>query len=150
MSVPKLGVRPGDLDRVKKKMTPDLYARPIADLFHEAAEFALHEAQSAASDLGGIPGSLTAEVTTAGGRVVSGHPGALPMEFGRRAGAKFPPPDALGRYGEFTFPLARAIAERGVKGRFFFRKARAALARSEFPRLIEKAGKQIGERWAQR
>lgn len=63
------------------------------------------------------------------------------MEGGRKPGSKMPPPSVLDQWArahgiENTFVLARAIARRGIKGRFFRRKGRAAVRR-ELPRLIE-------------
>lgn len=56
------------------------------------------------------------------------------MEFGRKAGAQMPPPEALerwvrlklgvpaGRVASVAFAVARSIGRKGIKGRFFMRK----------------------------
>ena len=144
---PSVTPRPGDMERAQRKLTPQLYLSFLEELIRNASTFALREAQSAAQGLGGIPSSLLAEVRGLDAKVTSAHRGALVREFGRRAGAKLPPPGALERYGRDTFPIAQAIARRGIRGRFFLRKAREALRRSEFPRLIEIAKRRIQQRW---
>jgi hypothetical protein len=54
----------------------------------------------------------------------------LVMESGRRAGAAMPPPDALAGWADavlgdasLAFVVARSIGRKGIKGRFFLRKA---------------------------
>jgi len=64
--------------------------------------------------------------------VGSNAPHASPTEFGRSAGARMPPPDALkpwlrrkGLPESMAFPLARAIARRGIQARPAFQNALA-------------------------
>lgn len=128
-----------------------LVREPAEDLLREASEFAAREAREGARGLGGIPGSISAEVHGLEAKVSSGHAAALPMEFGRRPGATMPPPDAFARYGEeVKFVLARSVARRGIKGRFFMRNAREKLQNTELPRLIQQAAQRIAERWGAR
>ena len=130
----------------------ELYRRPVEELMREAADFALREARSNAKDLGGIPAALHAEVRGFRASVVGRAPGIRIMEVGRKplvAGGKFPPPSSFARYGDerVQFLIASAVVKRGIKGRFFVRKARGKLQRSEFGRLIRLAKKAIAAGW---
>ncbi len=139
--------------RMQRKLDEaELYRRPVEELMREAANFALHEAQSNAKDLGGIPAALHAQVRGFRATVVGRAPGIRIMEVGRKplaAGGKYPPPSAFARYGDerVQFVIAAAVARRGIKGRFFVRKARGKLQRSEFGRLIRLAKKSIAAGW---
>jgi hypothetical protein len=80
--------------------------------------------------VGTFPGSLVGKV----GSTLKDEVYPAVMEFGRRPGAKMPPPSALERWVHLklgvpaevqrgvAFTVARAIARRGIKGRFFMRQ----------------------------
>ncbi len=74
------------------------------------------------------------------------------MEGGRRPGARMPPPDALASwarrkgYTGSLFVLARSIARRGIKGRFYMRAAVKA-ARNKLPDILGDMAKDIEVRW---
>lgn len=142
---------PGDLDGAQLALSPELYAQPLADLIRDASVAAVREAQSGSSGLGGIPSSIAAKVTPLSAEISTAHPGALVLESGRRVGAKLPPLESLSRYAPIgqRFPIARAISRRGIKGRFFMKKAFDSLDRAELPRLIRLAQEKIGARWAE-
>lgn len=138
--------------RMEKKLAEQkIWTQPLGQLMHDAAEFARAEAASNAKDLGAIPSAIVAEVHGLDARVKVSRPGARIMEVGRKpliAGGKFPPPDAFARYGpQIQFALASVVAKRGIKGRFFMRKAKTKLNRSEFGRLIKLAKKAIRDGW---
>ena len=141
------------LKRMQRKLDENtLYRRPVEDLLREASEFALREARSNAQDLGGIPAALHAEAHGFMAKVTGRAPGMRIMEVGRKplsVGGKFPPPSAFARFGDASvqWAMARAVAVRGIKGRFFVRKARGKLQRSEFGRLIRLAKKAIAAGW---
>jgi hypothetical protein len=140
-----------DLAMTQEKLRPELVTEPAAELVAQASAFAVREAREGARELGGIPASLVAEGRGLEAKVVSRHPGAVPMELGRRPGAAMPPPDALERYGHgLGIVIARAIARRGIRGRFFVRNARTKLRNTELPRLIEQAQRRIRARWGAR
>lgn len=143
-------VDPGDLARVLGRMKASLYASVVEDLVERSSEVALREAQNGAREIGGVGSSFSASARGFGATVESHHPGAMTSEFGRRAGAKMPPPGALARYGEASYAIARAIGRRGIRGRFFFRKARETLARVELPTLLARAASRIEDKWASR
>ena len=80
------------------------------------------------------------------------------MELGRRPGGRMPPPDALAGWARrhglpthrgFLFVLARSIARRGIKGRFFMRAARAQTAR-EMPAQAEAAARELEAEFGRR
>jgi len=143
------------MEKVQRKLTPDIYLPPVHTLMRDAATFATREVQrEAGRDIGAIGNSFSALVTPMEVAVKSRHPGALAAEFGRRAGAPPPPASALrewaARHGMagLEFALARAISRRGVKGRFFMQRTREKLQQSELPRLIRHAIDEIERRWA--
>jgi hypothetical protein len=45
-----------------------------------------------------------------------------------------------------AFVLARSISRRGIKGRFFFRKARNAVIQA-LPGYVAQLGREIAEAW---
>ncbi len=135
---------PGKLRRLSSAL-PELAPPELGRAVREASDVAVREARSNASGLGGIPGSLAARSEGAlGAAVYSRHPGAFPQEYGRRAGAPMPPPNVFGADG---FPIARAIARRGYRGRFFLRRAADRLARSELRDILARAGDRIADAW---
>lgn len=91
--------------------------------------------------MGALRGSIRSKVTGQGmslkGVVGSALKEDYPvvMEFGRRPGAKMPPPQALERWVHLqmgvptedapgvAYVVARSIGRKGIKGRFFMRRA---------------------------
>lgn len=76
------------------------------------------------------------------------------MEFGRKPGAKMPPPSSLHRWmrskgipTSAAFVLARSIARRGIKGRFFM-KSGADAARNSMPKFLAEMGRAVGMNWS--
>jgi hypothetical protein len=114
-----------------------------ARVVQAAAKLAEQKAREGAP--GHVASSIQADVKGLDAEVRSTLPEALPIETGRHAGARFPPPDALlgwaARHGFSgnVFVLARAIARRGIKGRFFMRAARDAVVRA-WPQLTKEFG----------
>lgn len=143
-------------EEFQRKLTPDLYLPAVHDVLRDASKFATNEAQRGATrDIGAIARTITAEVRSPMEiNVRSRHPGALAAEFGRRAGEQPPPVSALRGWasrhglGGLEFVLARSIARRGIKGRFFMRAAREKLQRIEMPRLLNKAADEIERKWS--
>ncbi len=140
------------LAKLQKKLGPDIVMPPLGALLDEAARFTQREAASRAPSL--LARIIEREVKPLSARVVLSHPGARAMEAGRKplvAGGKFPPPDAFlalaGGSRERAFVIARGVARRGTKGRFFMKKAKAALNR-QLRVLAERLAKAIGQRWA--
>lgn len=127
-----------------------------ARLVRDSGVFVQREAASGARGLGGIPSSFVAESHGLSARIVSRHPGAFPMEVGRRPGAQMPPVEAItawmsshGITGS-AYVIARAIARRGIRGRFYIRHARERLMSMELPRLARRATDDIARAWSAR
>ena len=136
----------------QRKLEPELYRGPVEELIRDASVFATREAREGARGLGAVADSLHAEAHGFAMRISSRNPAAIIAEFGRRPGAKAPPPNAFARYGDESvrFAIARAVARRGLKGRFFIRRTRERLRSSELPRLVALAAKKIGSKWTER
>ena len=140
------------LARLQKKLGPTIVLPPVARLIKDMADLVDEEAsRNAPRDTGTLANDIAPEVRPLSARVFTSLPYARTMEGGRKpllAGGKMPPPDALhgiARPGT-EFALARSIQQRGIKGRFFFRKARTK-ANRELPRLAEKAADEIAGLW---
>lgn len=140
-------------DRIVGKLTPRLYLAAQVRLLNRATILGQREARDAApEDLGALKRSILRDVQATSGKVYSMSAYAATMENGRRKGAPPPPPAALvgwiKRHGfrGSPFVLARAISRRGIKGRFFFRKATTALEQA-LPDMVARMGREIGEGW---
>jgi hypothetical protein len=120
-------------------------------MIRDAASFAVRETKSGAP-AGAIAASITATVRPMEA-MIRGSGAALAVEFGRHPGTPPPPAAALQAWAaahglsEFVYPIARAIQRRGIKGRFFLRKAVAKLRGTELPRLASKAKSEIEHEW---
>jgi len=142
-----------DVAALKRKLEPKQYAKIIFGVAHEAAQIGAEEVRSEHWDIGATTRATVAENMSYGARVVTRSPGARPVEFGRRAGAKMPPPDVLREWasrhgmGGLEIPLARAIARRGIKGRFFMRRTKERLHTVVIPALMRKALAEIHVIW---
>jgi hypothetical protein len=109
----------------------------------------------APKDLGALASSITAEVRRLEASVVATAPHARVMEEGRRPGAQMPPPEALAGWASrhgfsgSLFVLARAIGRRGIPGRWYMKKAAAAM-RAALPGAVAEAARRIGREWGRR
>lgn len=131
----------------------DLVGAPISDYLHSMAEIAQREAVSA-SRSAGVARTILTEIEPTLARVRVPLAYAPTLNRGRAKGAKMPSPDdpelrawaaAHGFQGKL-FVLARAIQRRGIKGRFFMRKARAAVRQAQ-PAAVEKMSADIERRF---
>lgn len=143
-------------DAVLRKLTPNLY-QPALEAFLTRLTLTTEAVARAGAptDTAALARSITSQVTPPTGRVFSTLSYAPVVEFGRAAGSRPPPPDALrgwaARHG-FTgdlWRLARAIGRRGTKGRFFFRAAARAAQRA-VPALLLAVVEDIESAWAAR
>lgn len=144
------------VEALRRKLRPELVREPAARLIERAADFTTREVRAGAQEVSAnVARSFSAQVRPLSARVVSRHPGALPLEFGRRAGTKQPPLEALRSWAaargleEVLFPIARAIARRGIRGRFFARRTVQRLMAQELPRLLGRAVLEIRARWGE-
>lgn len=90
-------------------------------------------------DRGRFRQSWAAWATTNGARLLNTAPYAPIIEEGRRPGARMPPPAVIERWAKrklalspdeaaaAAFPIARAIAARGIPGKHLLREARPVL-----------------------
>ena len=123
-------IRPQDLQRLKKKTSPGhLTATPLAGVLEAAAGNAQ---RVAAQGVGGTAAkSIMSETRPTSARVFSlmSDARATSIELGRSPGDQPVHPDVLEKWARrvgFTgslYALARRIARRGVKGRFFMQAA---------------------------
>jgi hypothetical protein len=141
------------LDKLQKKMGPDLTLPPLKTLLATASKVAFDEAHNRAPSI--VAAALKRdEPTSFAARVSVNHPGARAMESGRKpavAGGKFPPPNAFLQMAHgsqaVAFAIARAVYARGTKGRFFMKKAISATNRA-MPALAQKMADAISQEWA--
>lgn len=140
-----------------KALLADLHTvqqlKPLHTLLEDASKIAKDTATANAPWFSGaLAGGFVADIQPFSAKVHTiNQKYPVVIEGGRKPGSKMPPPSALEQWArahgiENTFILARAIAKRGIKGRFFRRKARSAVRR-EMPRLLDRMGKQIEGTW---
>ena len=149
-----LSVRIEGAERALRSLRPELYLPALAQLLREAALLGEREArQHAPKDTGALARSITHEAHPLTARVYSPLQYAPVMEEGRRAGAAAPPAAALlgwmrrhGLGGVPPFVIARAIGRRGIKGRFFMRRAMQTVEQ-QLPTLAARAIATIEAQW---
>lgn len=142
------------IESLVQKLTVLERMQPLQKLLNDAALIAQREARAnAPQDTRTLARSIALDVQPFQARVFTPLFYATVMEYGRRPGARMPPPDALAgwarRHG-FTgslFVLARAIGKRGIKGRFFMQKGAEAVQQA-LPRLIGEMEKRIAALWS--
>lgn len=143
-------------EKVRRKLADaprELTGLPLSRFLSRAALFAERTAREGAPrDTSALTRSIVSEVRPPIARVFSTLNYAVPVEVGRRAGARMPPPDALvgwiRRHGLAMSPfvLARSIARRGIKGRFFMRAAKEATEK-QLPNFLSSLSRDIGQEW---
>lgn len=150
----KIDVDVRGLDALRKKLGPGLYEDALTEYLTEATDLGQKVARDGIKDdTGALARSVLTEVKPLSARIYSALPYAVPVDQGRRAGAQMPPPNALrgwmrrhGMGDVSPFVLARSIARRGIKGRFFLRAAKARIER-ETPNLLRRAARTIEQKW---
>ncbi len=155
----RLTVQVDGLERLKKKLGGKLVEKAMERGIADASEIAQEKAESfAPRDTGAIANSLSAETSAFEATIFSTLPQARFAEYGRKPGGKLPPPDALAGWasrhgfssrGTSLFVLARSIAQRGKKGRFFMRRAGRATKRA-LPRIMERVASDIEREFTKR
>lgn len=138
----------GDVRAIERKLEA-AERDALPKIVDAAAAYAQQQARAGAPrKSGALASSIVVEGKGLEARVHSPFAYALPVEFGRHPGAKMPPAGAF--KGPFAFVIARAIAKRGIKGRFFLKRAVDMLRNSELPRLLQKAADEIETAWGRR
>lgn len=146
-------VNPRDYAALRKKLEPTQFAKILFEVVHKAAAWGADDVRSQHWDIGATARATLFENTTFGARIVTRSPGARAIEGGRQAGAAMPSPDALRDWAErhglagLEFPIARAIARRGIRGRFFMKRTKQRLHEIELPRLLHAAVGEIHAAW---
>lgn len=146
-----MGVRFVGLNNVLRKMDAEyLIAPAVEEMLRDAAS----EGERVARE--GAPSEVAArihgEISSFHSNIVSMHPASAPIEYGRRPGAPMPPLSAIARWvagrvpGAGVFVIARAIARRGVRGRFFMRAAERHLT-TRSRAYAREASHTIEKRW---
>jgi len=158
MTQPPITVTIQGLDKLKKVTRPELVLGPTSRAIRDLSLLAERTSKAAApADTGALRRSITAQIKPLSARI--GDSRGLTyfevQERGRRPGQRMPPPSALAgwarRHGFETtqgalFVLARGIARRGFKGRFFMAKGRQAVEKA-LPGKLRKAIKEIEKSW---
>jgi hypothetical protein len=140
---------------VRKLDDPNMIAVPLEQFLRRVSDAAADAASARAPSQIGIKAVLESPVAI----VQTSSSGALQglahiVEGGRRPGAKQPPIERIrawaasrGIAAEMAFPVARAIARRGIRGRHFMRAGRRAAQRA-IPSALERMADDVGRRWA--
>ena len=157
MAQPIITIEIKGAERLAAVARPELVLGPTSRVIRDLALLAEKTAKKASPvDTGALRRSISAQIKPLEARV--GNTRGLVyyevQEVGRRPG-KMPPPSALAgwarRHGFGTsagalFVLARSIARRGFKGRFFMRKGRQAVER-RMPSVLKRAASDIEKAW---
>ncbi len=148
----------GDKALRKALRSSTLYGAEISQAIRDASDFAKKRAAGGFDGFSPIRDSIQAEVLPMQARVFSGMPQArtLSIETGRRPGGPLLHPGALRWWMEniYTgtqrvFEIARGIQRRGVKGRFFMKRATQD-TRNQMPVFLRAAAKKIQDSFPKR
>lgn len=129
---------------------PAILAAPLARVLQTMATEGQRVAREGAGPTVGR--SIMSDASSSTMRVYSTLPRAqaVTIEAGRRPGAPQPPADAIASWAArrgidpaAAFPIARAIARRGTRGRFFMRAAAGHLRRRA-PELMREVVRDLG------
>lgn len=143
------------LSRIIDKVDPVIVDDQLLLMLQELAGTAHRVAVGQAPvDQGALRKDMAVEATSLSARVYFQNPQTYHtvMEEGRKPGGKMPPPAALAgwaaRHGMagMEFVLARSIARRGTKGRFYM-KAGAEAAQNALPSELRSMAARIQTQW---
>lgn len=125
-----------------------LVEKPLEAMMGDLVEIAKDEAVRAANSRG-ITRSVVTEVTPLLGKVRFPVAYAFTLNKGRKPGAKMPSTRQIAGLAppELLWIVAKTISRRGIKGRFFVRKARKAV-RLATPRALERFADDVERRFA--
>ena len=142
------------LDSLKRKMRPELYREPMAEMFQTIAVIGERTAkQRVPEDTFALKRSIHSDARPMSARIYSMKAYAMPVEYGRRKGSRPPPVRALMGWARrklgnpnLAYPVAKAIARRGIKGRFFMKAAHQAIM-IKMPFQMKLVEKKVAERF---
>jgi hypothetical protein len=151
------------VEQLRAKLTPALYSDAISRLISSLALTAERVArQDAPKDTSALARSIVSDVRPMSAVVYSPLVYAAPMEAGRRAGARMPPPAALEGWAQrhgflsgkkpseikgILFVLARSIGRKGIKAHNYFLAAKTAVEQ-QMPDLVADAITHIQQAWS--
>lgn len=144
-----------DITPLMNKLTPSLWKKPLRTLFTRATEVGETKAKrEAQKDTGSMARDIQSKVSSTS--AVVHMPRNLDyyrvMEEGRRPNGPMPPVASiqkwLNRKGlpHNPFAVAKSIARRGIKGRFFMRQGFVATQKA-MPKLLRRMGEEMGLKW---
>ena len=144
-------------EELNRKLTSKIWKKPLRKLFVRATNIAENKARNEApKDTGSLARNITsnAAVTSTSANVTLPRNLAYyhVQEYGRRPGGRMPPLDAIAGWlrrkgsNANAFVVARGIARRGIKGRFFMRQGFVATQKA-MPKLLRKMGEEVGLIW---
>lgn len=141
-----------DASRLLAKLGPQLYAPAVRQLIARLALTTERAAKAQApTDMGALRRSIVSDLRPTSAKVYTPLHYAASVEYGRRPGS-MPPPQALigwmrrHRMDGSPWALARSIARRGIKGRFFMRAGLKA-ATDALPNLTALAARKVEQDW---
>lgn len=159
MTAPVIAVEIVGLNELKASLRQLRKLEPMrAEVLEPAARLGQSVAKGAAPRGSGrydVARDISRRVTARQARVFTHDYRARFIEYGRREGARLPPvnsppfqgwADAHGIPRNRLYVVARAIAKRGIKGRFFMRAGREAV-RSALPGLLSNCAKALEALW---
>lgn len=140
-------------ERLRRHMTdPRLVTLPVTEMLHTAAKEGEKAAINRVRGMPSVARTIHGDTRALNARVYSTHPSARFIEVGRKPGSKLPPPVVLARWAAergiaiSPFVLARAVARRGIKGRFFMRGGKSRM-RTRWRQYLKGAAADIQRRW---
>lgn len=145
--------RPGQVAEIRGRIRR-LLPEPVRRLLEDASKAAARAASGETpKDTGATARAWVAASTSMMASARNPMAAAAPLNYGRHS-HKMPPTSALlgwlDRHGidrRSAFPIARAIARRGTRGRFFMQRAAQQMRNSELPRLMREAVQRIENIW---
>lgn len=140
-----------DARRVLSKLGDrGIVARPMASMLREVGRQGQEVARQGAPDV--VSRGIGYEASPSEATVFAVHPGVRAIEGGRRAGSPMPPQSAISAWasarglGHLEFVIARAIARRGIRGRFFMRAATEHIRRG-MGAYLRAMGRDVEREW---
>jgi hypothetical protein len=149
--MPELEVVGGE--QLRRHMTdPRLVTLPVTEMLHTAAKEGEKVAISRVQGMSSVVRSIHSDSRALNARVYSTHRAAQHIEVGRKPGSRLPPVAVMARWAAERgfvadpFLLARAVARRGIKGRYFMRGARSRM-KLRWRQYLKGAAADIQRRW---
>jgi hypothetical protein len=145
------------IDEIMKKTKPEIYRVPMAKMFNRLGNQARDIAvRTAPKNSGELHRSIKADIKPLSARVFSTANYAVPVEVGRRKNSRMPPLEPIRAWlrskrkdPRLAYVVARAIARRGIKGRFFMKAAFQAV-QVKLPLGLKRVEREIAATWSKK